>query len=408
MGQNNPKTLLKKIDIYMRYHIKPNFDVNSIRWWFSLSGGKDSFSMATAIKTWYDSNGKHLDAKGFHINQWSKSSFNNLSISQQLPWLNIIFIDGTRLTRNRTAYKNGDQAPCRVCADIRRELNDDLILSLNKNTTQTNFIARGLHLTDTAISLLWRRVMGYNPVAHLRDNGKAQPLKRLWEGTYLVKPLYYAREFETQNFANYYSYQPSGCDCPGNNFPSRRDIVEETIAPIFKDPLWEFSIPDIPLLLNSINNGPLPIEIIKCSLKGKEEKELRLPKDFPDFSTRYYYNKIHEIGENWLMPQLDKDMSLDKLGFSNLHGESPLYEGSKVPSPLLIKNGGHIDSSLMLLITSLGPFWGALCLSKELRERALILHEKTFKIKIDEKFSHTNELLKIYYNTKNSKNEKIY
>lgn len=196
MADKDQKGLITKINLFMRHHIEPSFDVESIRWWFSLSGGKDSFAMALAIKFWYQERGKKLDARGFHISQWSSNIFKY--INEQLPWLKITHIDGKDLTKNRIRYKFGDQAPCRECSDIRRELNDQLIRSCQEKPTKTNLLARGLHLTDTAVSLLWRRALGYQPVHHLISKEKGRPLIRLWEGTYLAKPLCYSREFETQ------------------------------------------------------------------------------------------------------------------------------------------------------------------------------------------------------------------
>lgn len=403
MFENNQKGLVDKINLFMKHHIEPSFDVESIRWWFSLSGGKDSFAMALALKFWYQEHGKRLDAKGFHISQWSSGIFEN--INKQLPWLNIIHIDGKNLTKNRIRYKFGDQAPCRECSDIRRELNDHLIRSHQKKPTKTNLLARGLHLTDTAVSLLWRRVLGYQPVHHLISKEKARPLIRLWEGTYLAKPLFYAREFETQCFARHYGFKPSCCGCPGCKFPARRDIVEETIVPIFNDPLWEFSIPDLSIFFDSIKNGPLLHDVYYASVYGKEEKKLRLPKDFPGFAVNFYRQKIQEKDYNWLSSKIDYNISLDQIGFSLLHGNSISYEEDKVPAPNLIKNDIQINPNLACLISSLGPFWGALGLNNKIKDKALFLHETIFGLRIDDLFSQTNELLKMYY--KKVENEKI-
>ena len=403
MFENNQKGLMNKIDLFMKHHIEPSFDVESIRWWFSLSGGKDSFTMALALKVWYQEHGKKLDAKGFHISQWSSGVLE--SIRKQVPWLSVIHIDGKKLTKNRIKYKFGEQAPCRDCSDIRRELNDHLIRSHQKEHTKINLLARGLHLTDTSVSLLWRRVLGYQPVNHLIAKQKAKPLIRLWDGTYLAKPLFYAREYETQCFSKHYGFKPICCGCPGFKFPSRRDIVEETIVPIFDDPMWEFSIPDIAKFFESIKNGPLLQDVYYYSSYGKEEKNLRLPIDFPDFAVNFYRKKIQEKDYTWLSTDINYNISLDQIGFSLLQGDTISYDEDKVPAPNLIKNDIQINPNLAALISSLGPFWGALGLNSKIKEKALFLNEAIFGIRIDDLFSQTNELLNMYY--RKVKNEKI-
>lgn len=389
-------SLIDKIDIYMKHHVEPMFDLESIRWWFSLSGGKDSFAMTLAIKNWYEERGKKLDAIGFHISQWSELPVKY--IQKQLPWLKFFHIDGQVLTQNRIRYSPGEQAPCRECADIRRELNDQLILNCVEDSSKVDFLARGLHLTDTIVSLLWRRALGYQPVHNLISKGKGRPLGRLWEGVYLSKPLYYAREFETQDYAMLNGFKACCCGCPACKFPSRRDIVEETIVPFFGGSLWEFSTPDIFDLFSAIENGPSFYDVFSKSLPGKETKIPHLPADFHKFVVNYYRRKIKEEDLSWILPELDFRTSLDSIGRAWLLGKTVSYKkDKKIPAPNLLHNGLEIDERQAMLISALGPFWGASGLSDKNRAKALSIQESIFGIKFDDYFTHSNELLKRYY-----------
>src|ERR1035438_10223512 len=44
-----------KIDIFLQEIIFSQFNPENIHWWISLSGGKDSFGMANALREWYTS-----------------------------------------------------------------------------------------------------------------------------------------------------------------------------------------------------------------------------------------------------------------------------------------------------------------------------------------------------------------
>src|SRR5260370_21592391 len=47
------ESVYRKIDLFFQLHILPVLDPTKIHWHFSLSGGKDSFVMANAVKNWY-------------------------------------------------------------------------------------------------------------------------------------------------------------------------------------------------------------------------------------------------------------------------------------------------------------------------------------------------------------------
>jgi len=196
---SNPQSAIdafhRKLDMFFHLHVERAFDPERLHWWISLSGGKDSYAMAEGIRRWYQARGLRLTATGFTIDQWGGAA--PLSIGAQLPWLSVEVLDARELTKSVTGYAPGEQAPCRRCADTRRQVTDSLLLRRPVAQGFVPFLARGLHLSDTAVSLAWRFALGRDAASDLLGAGKARPIAQMAGDVHLVKPLAYAREFET-------------------------------------------------------------------------------------------------------------------------------------------------------------------------------------------------------------------
>jgi tRNA(Ile)-lysidine synthase TilS/MesJ len=263
-----------KVDVYLRRHVIPVLAPENIHWWFSLSGGKDSFSMAHSVRRWYQRAGLKFSASTFVIDQWGGAAAR--SIGRQSDWQTPTVIDGRAVTLSTTGYQAGQQAPCRSCSDVRHDLTDLLLQQNPPQAAHVPVVARGLHLSDTAVSLLWRHALGRDPSAEMIRLGKAQPLARLPRGAFLAKPLSYVREFESAAYANHFGFEAACCGCPACRFPSRRDIVEETLRDFFAGPLWEFEIPGMGEFLQHFGTT----DVKSKSAAGVFPKHRHLPDGF--------------------------------------------------------------------------------------------------------------------------------
>src|SRR6202008_375777 len=108
-----------------------------------------------AVRRWYERTGVGCAASCFIIDQWGSAA--TQSLERQLEWGSpLIPVDGRALTQQMTNYTAGQQAPCRSCSDARHDLTDAL-LARNRmgGKGYVDVVARGLHFTDTAVSLLW-------------------------------------------------------------------------------------------------------------------------------------------------------------------------------------------------------------------------------------------------------------
>lgn len=244
MNQNASahEIVLQKVDIYMQKYITPYFNPSKVYWWFSLSGGKDSFVMAHVMNEWYRRNNFSFHAEGFCVSQWNKNS-PYLLLQEQITWMPVIIIDGIELTKSTVNYTFGDQAPCHSCSLIRKEIGDSFIIN-NYKDGYINIIARGIHLTDMAISYLWRIFWGVDINSFANNLEKGNPLVKLniQPTVYLAKPLCFVREYETQEYANQLNFRSICCGCPACRYPSRRDIVEESLKLLFSSEKWEFDV----------------------------------------------------------------------------------------------------------------------------------------------------------------------
>ena len=393
------KGLSAKFDLFMKLYVLPKFNPESIRWVFSISGGKDSFTMCDVVHDWYLLNSYRMNAMGIHIWQWG-NEFPNLRIRDNLPWLEQYrIIDARELTNNTIHYVDKSQAPCHSCATVRHTVSDKLLKEIG--TEFPVFLCRGLHLSDIAISILWR--LFWNADEYSFSN-KGLPVVNLYQNQYLVKPLCFAREYECQEYSKIKHYALYSCACPMSTFPSRRDIVEESIRYFYKSNLWEFEIPYISTYLES--NAKLESHnIIKeLSLEGIVKKNNSLPNDFFDFVLeRLMEKKAAGINKN-----NDKLPQIDTIGYN------------------LLKDGKIIDSSYPIsytckfiadpmsltdfdrrMIATLGPFWGACALPLSEKEYYWRLQNKIYEIKIDKNWSQVEYWLKKYYAYKSHSNAEL-
>ena len=97
MDKTVNENILKKIDLYLKLFILPRFNPNEIFWWFSISGGKDSYAMTKAIYDWYELNGFKLNGKAFYINQWGRNFGKKLK--EQFNWIEVEEIDAILETK---------------------------------------------------------------------------------------------------------------------------------------------------------------------------------------------------------------------------------------------------------------------------------------------------------------------
>ncbi len=93
-------SLVYKLDLFMRSHVLPSFQPERIRWWLSLSGGKDSFAMAHALRNWYRVSGLHFDSVLFNIDQWHGDAA--AAIKRQISWEDVQVIEANELTLRQT------------------------------------------------------------------------------------------------------------------------------------------------------------------------------------------------------------------------------------------------------------------------------------------------------------------
>ncbi len=379
----------RKIDLFLRLHILPTFTPERIHWWFSLSGGKDSFAMAEGIRQWYADHGLRLTASAFSIDQWGGVA--PRSIGSQLGWVDVETVDGRLLTQELTGYSPGEQAPCRSCADARRQLSDDLLARRAPRAGFVTFLARGLHLSDTAASLAWRFALGRDPAGDMITQGKAKPIVALRPDVYLVKPLAYAREFESEHYAQAAGYRRACCGCPACQFPSRRDIVEETLLLFYKDPLWEFRVPGVRQVLAQF--GAPNVEFI--SAPGVQAKQPHLPPDFGAFAVAVFRQLACVAQVAW-GDLCDTSIDLDRLGAERLRYNAPLHSSPRPPLPALLR-GRDLDPPEERMIATMGPFWGAVALAPALAARAWELQRQYFGLSCDPRWTQVTPLLRQYY-----------
>jgi hypothetical protein len=308
-------------------------------------------------------------------------------------------VDAYLLTAQHTSYRPGDQAPCRSCADVRRVVTDSVVSSLISATGEpkVTIVARGLHLTDTAISALWRFAMGMDAAEDLMRSGKARPITALTETVYLARPLYYIREYESQQFAQAADYQPACCGCPACRYPSRRDIVEESLACALRGPLWEFDVPGMRTFLGQTANPAVVDEVERRSASGTETKHARLPVDFFEYAAALFKRRART--HRGLLRSLLSDPgsdNLDLIGARRLRYRVQLCRPVQLPPPALLQDTPMSEFQLRMVGT-LGPYWGAIGLTPDVASRAWAIQKQVFGLEVDSHWSHVTPLLRSYY-----------
>ena len=387
----NSHTIDKKVDQYMNNFIISRFNPNEIHWWFSMSGGKDSYSMCLGIYLWYIQNGYDFKGTGFMIKQWDNDVLRMLQ--KQIDWLRIICVDAYDETQKVLNYQDGDQAPCKRCSDIRKSAGDrELFPLMDRN--KVNLIVRGLHLSDTAISYLWRWVFNdfVNKSLH---TVKYLPLTQIKEHVFLAKPLAFTREIETEEYSKMFGYISSCCKCPACRYPSRRDIVEESILYIYRSAnldYWELSVPGITDYFE--HNAPNDWkELINISVGGFAHKCNHIPDDFYSFAFDYFDSKMRYLD----LSIFDINNCLDDIGRDGiLTGEKKIYSG-KIPIPKFFCKDLSLSEYERRMIATLGPFWGFIGLDKEQHKQVMRLQNDILGYMPNKMWEQVNYLLNIFY-----------
>lgn len=379
-------TLISKIDLFMKLHVIPWFNLEKILWVFSISGGKDSYAMCEGIHTWYETQGKKLNAIGVYIWQWGNENPQDY-FEKSFPWLhNIQIINAREYTDFLLKGGNTQQAPCRTCSDIRHYFSDTF---LNKiDTNDPVLLCRGLHMTDMVISILWRLVwFGIGE----RLKGKGFPLTNISTNIFLAKPLCFAREYECQMYSAENNYTPFTCKCPAHLYPSRRDIIEESVRQFYTSPLWEFDVPGSEYYLYNITEIK-DIQYLKAiSLSGHETKRNTIPDAYFEFARDYFLQNENTYFAN------NSDMLLEDSCYDYLmHGVYGSLRDRKCGCKLF--TSPHLLSRFDLkMIGTLGPFWASMALPPQQREYYRSLQEKKWGFSTDIYWSQVYFLLEMYY-----------
>lgn len=386
-----------KLDLFMEHHIVPFSKAEDIHWWISVSGGKDSYAMAHGIRNWYEK--KRIEFKGtvFLINQWNGPSAK--FIKNKFKGFDVEVLDAHIKSTEIISYLFGQQAPCRDCSDIRRSVTDDFIKT-QKNKSKVNIVCRGLHLSDMAVSLLWRFIIKSDQEYKPASINKGLPLVHLWDNVYLAKPLAYVREYEAQQYSKLFDHEPLCCGCPACLFPSRRDIVEESILQFNRNPLWEFLVPGVSDFIT--DKLQIDSKVLKeISAPGLETKSPHLPKDFGEFAVEFFTKKTKMLPINFYVNNFDEDKNLDDIGRLRIEQFQSRVEIEIPPLPAILRSDAIISNKDAMMIGTLGPFWGAIGLSPEKSSQVFTLQKQYFGFDIDEKWNHVTHLLKEYHGGEN-------
>lgn len=395
MLNNSSENIIKKINLFMNIYIIPKIDPNKIYWWFSMSGGKDSFVMAYSIYKWYKANNYQFHGEGICFRQWDKNIFFN-ELQNQINWIPITVIDVVEKTNMFVKYNKGEQAPCSLCSSVRKCVGDKYITE-NYRDGYINILARGLHLSDMAISFLWRDFWRIDTTDFALSLTKGNPFVKLdlEKEIFLCKPLCFVREYESQSLSNALGFKSVSCGCPAYKFPSRRDIVEESLRMLFNSDLWEFDVHGIDVYLNKITFGE---DVSVLSSRGKEKKEPHLPIEFIQFAVDYWEKNIKS---SLLFDTFSKNTKvfLDAIGIDYLV-EHKGVDNSKIYYPKLLSDEELTEAEKRMVATA-GPFWGAIGYDDiSIRNSFLKLQQKIYGIEIDRFWSQVIPLLNQYYKEK--------
>lgn len=379
-------SLINKIDLFMRLYIIPNFKPEHIHWIFSISGGKDSYAMCEGIREWYEVENISFKATGIYIWQWGEESPKEF-FKSTLPWLYDIQIIDARDCTVSILKKDGEQqAPCRACSDIRHYFSDIFLKQIN--TDSPTLLCRGLHFTDMTISILWR--LAWYGIGN-RLEGKGYPLVPLAKNIYLAKPLCFVREYECQVYASQNNYMPLTCKCPAHLYPSRRDIVEESLRLFYTSSLWEFDVPGSKQYLHNIARMLDVSYLKKVSLGGHETKNKTIPDEYFEFTKEYFLQTpIYDILPNSTMLLERCCESFLKQGVRSKISEQRC-------SCKLFTQPDSLSQIDYKMIGTLGPFWASMALPSSQREYYRYLQKQIWGFDIDINWSQVYLLMKRYY-----------
>lgn len=384
-----------KIDYYINHYIKPRFDLERIHWFFSLSGGKDSFVLADSICNWYKWNNKRITATGLHILQWDDS---RKEIESRFSWLdNLLFWDARGETSKLYKANKPNQISCSDCSGIRKKCSDNFFGKLNVDRhNMINILCRGLHLTDMANSMLWRLLWEKNPIDSILKQNKGKPLVKLFSNLYLAKPLCLVREFESQNYSEFFNYKAYQCDCPALVYPGRRDIIEESITLFYSDLLWEFQIPGMDSFFSSVLECDKEL-ISHHSMPGKESKRPTLSEEYFQFAVDHFYTIIKKNQYNLFQYISNFNVCLeDYMPNFLLHNQSKYLPELNLNFKLLL-GSDELTQFDKRMISTLGPLWGAFALNESMKEQALQIQKEIFNFSLDSAWGQVNGLLKLFY-----------
>lgn len=340
--------------------------------------------MCESIREWYQIHGYTLCASGLHIWQWGEEDPTHF-LNRVFSWLREITVVDARVhTQSCLGNAVHQQAPCRSCSDIRRYFSDHYLAQMK--TDYPVLLCRGLHLTDIAVSVLWRLVW-YGSDNQLE--GKGQPITTLFQNIYLAKPLCFVREYECQSYAEQKNYIPFICNCPAQTYPSRRDIVEESLRQFYTSSLWEFDVPGISWYLRH-TAGISDIELLKMlSTPGVERKQALIPDGYYEFA-RDHFLRLASLPS-------DHRMLLENLAADYLRsGRYASVDGYDMTCKLL-SMPFSLSSFDLRMIGTLGPFWGAFSLPNPQRKYFWQLQQKIWNFTPTSDWSQVYLLLKCYY-----------
>jgi len=259
---------------------------------------------------------------------------------------------------------------------------------------KVNLIARGLHLSDTAISYLWRWAF-YDCIEDSLIKSKYLPLVQIKEGVFLAKPLAFTREFETEEFSKIHGFISSCCMCPACRYPSRRDIVEESMLYLLKvkgDSFWEFSVPGVSGYLRNFapsSRGSL----MGISTGGFASKCNHIPDSFYSYAISFFMEKSGTVN----FDKYNANLYLDDFGKNSVLTQTKLEFDGKMPIPKFFCPDATLSEYERRMISTLGPFWGFIGLKEEQRKRVLDFQTEIFGFTPDKAWGQVNYLLNLFY-----------
>lgn len=402
MASGAEARLQAKVNLFMEDFILPKFDPTRILWVFSLSGGVDSWVTREAIRAWYQEKSLEILEETLHVDQWDAPIADLL---RKGHW-GVSFVADKRATSRNLGFNSDTQAQCGPCSIIRRDATDNFTYGLLQAYPGTDVIvARGHHLTDLAVSILWRLLAGRSPVSDLVSSGKGHPLSELENRSYLAKPLIYATKSEIETVAKSRNLVGAcAClSCPAHGIPSRRDIMNITAVPALAMSLrgWELQLPGVRDIIQTWTNDARKWHLVK-ELSDPDTSVLcseSVPQIPLSSAKSFYDNALCESALEALSQEFDFSSTLDAEAFSFLAGKPPLgFTRVPVPAYLLRhlrlpEENYSIRERLMMLCY--GPFWGLFALPHELRHRAIEIRATLFPgITFDDTWGQSAEFFK--------------